>query len=79
MAVHQTLLAKWISEANPDAIAHHPWMVQARLWVQLRSEDKHIDTTGSIENIRGNDYASEWGGMLDILRAGGMVIENDTL
>jgi hypothetical protein len=58
MALYQIKLAERIRASGNagTSVPHQPWHVQARLWVQLRSEDAGIDTTlpGRVE---GNDYA----------------------
>ena len=48
MAVHQTLLTKWINENSPQKIPHQPWQTQARNWVQLRTSDQGVDTPGCV-------------------------------
>ena len=73
MALYQIRLAELVrAKGNSGTtVPHQPWHVQARGWVQLRSEDAGIDTA-TAEKVEGNDYAAEWPRIIKLLRDAGV-------
>ena len=73
MALYQIKLAEMVREKGNagTTVPHQPWHIQARGWVQLRSEDAGIDTTKA-DKVEGNDYAGEWPRMVKILKDAGV-------
>ena len=73
MALYQIRLAELVrAKGNSGtSVPHQPWHIQARGWVQLRSEDAGIDTT-TAEKVEGNDYAAEWPHIIKLLRDAGV-------
>ena len=59
-------------------IPHQSWHKQARQWVEMRAADEGIDTS-QVVSVEGNDYAGEFGKLINKLEAAGIDVPGGVL
>lgn len=71
-------LRDFTNQKSPGGIPHQSWQKQARQWVQMRSADDGIDTS-QVTSVEGNDYASEFGRLVQKLEGAGINVPGGVL
>ena len=71
-------LRDFTNQKSPGGIPHQSWQKQARQWVQMRSADDGIDTS-QVTSVEGNDYASEFGRLVEKLEGAGINVPGGVL
>ena len=71
-------LRDFTNERGGQPIEHQSWHKQARQWVQMRAADDGIDTSKA-DAVEGNDYSSEFGNLIEKLKAAGIDVPNGVL
>lgn len=61
-----------------EGIRHESWHKQARQWVEMRAADEGIDTS-KVVSVEGNDYAGEFGKLIEKLEAAGIDVPGGVL
>ena len=77
-AKYTNKLRDLVNNSAVNAFPHESWHLQARQWVELRAADEGIDTSvGS--TVEGSDYAGEWNGIINKLKAAGINVKGNKI